>query len=246
MGYTAIIERLRGAGGRLDQKPDQRGVTFIELVVVLALLAIVAMIAVPQFGRFASQSRVKRAATELFQNIRLARTMAIKENRQYLIVFDTANNRYFVGFDANGDNDLLDATDTYGLCNDTDGDRLPNTNPDRNGDGVPDCVKTYALTQYGQTVRFGTRAEHRMDGAVLGAADCNARTACFQGTNPIRITFNADGSVNETGDAYLEESDTGIAYAITLNNSAGNLDLWRWEGDADNQPAAEPYWTEVR
>jgi prepilin-type N-terminal cleavage/methylation domain-containing protein len=243
MGFTAIIKRLRGAGRRLDG----RGVTFIELVVVLALLAIVAMIAVPQFGRFASQSRVKRAATELFQNIRLARTMAIKENRQYLIVFDTVNNRYFVGFDATGDNDLLDAADTYALCNDTDGDRLPNSNPDRNGDGVPDCVKTYRLANdYGQTVRFGTLAEHRMDGAALGAADCNARTACFQGTNPIRITFNADGSVNETGEVYLEESDSGIAYAISLNNSAGDLDLWRWEGDADTQPAAEPYWTEVR
>jgi len=89
------------------------GVSLIELVIVVAIIGILALIGIPQYGQFIAKGKARRAADELLQNVRLTRTMAIKENGAYLITFDPAANNYRIGFDDNGDGDLLDDADGY-------------------------------------------------------------------------------------------------------------------------------------
>ena len=216
----------------LSFSKDDSGVTLIELLITLIIIAIMASIGIVEYGRFIAKDRGRSATNELFQNMRLARTMAIKENRAYTVVIDTANDRYMIGFDQNGDNDLLDNQDTFGICNDTNGDRLPDTNPDNNGDGVPDCVKVVNLSGYGSTI--STTLTTTPPNGPGGSGISNA--AFF--------VFNPDGSAGPLGSVYIQETMRGYTYCMRLATAAGKIDLYVWDGDKDN--ASETGWTELR
>lgn len=70
------------------------GFTLIEIVIVLALLAIVTAIAFPTFRNLVVNSPLKTAARDLMAEIALQKERAIAENRQYRIVLDINNNSY--------------------------------------------------------------------------------------------------------------------------------------------------------
>lgn len=195
---------------------QNRGITLIELLVVIAVVSIIALLAAPQLGLFKSVSDIRACATDIIQNMRLARAMAIKENREYLIVFDTANGRYLIGHDGNGDNDLTTAdSDTFGICKDTDNDRLPEGDVMVNG--VPACVKAVTLTDYGN-ISFG-----------VGSSGSGDPPVDFSGDQ--WIGFQPDSSVDHTGSVYIQNVIDGApeeSYHITVSNFSGSLDVQKW------------------
>ncbi len=103
---------------KLKEVLNIKGFTLVEVLIVIAIIAILAVIGVPEISRFSADYKVRTCATDLLQNMKVARAMAIKENRQYLVTFDTTpgNQRYMMGFSSN-DGDLLDKDqDTFGIC----------------------------------------------------------------------------------------------------------------------------------
>lgn len=67
----------------------QRGFSLIELMVTLVLLAIVLAAAIPSFGNWIANSRVRSVAEELQNGLRAAQTEAVRRNRQ--VVFALTN-----------------------------------------------------------------------------------------------------------------------------------------------------------
>ncbi len=234
---------------------NRRGVSLIELAVVIAITGFIAAIGIPQYSRFAAKNSVQRFASDLVQNIRLAKTIAEKEDREYLIVFDQVNNRYLFGFDGNGDGDLLDVTiDGFGTCqydannNGTieETERTPANDQDLNLDGVPDCIRVVNLNDYGNYVAIGYQELDSIMPPNPPDPDYPPIPATGLDFPGNTIVFNNLGAVDSPGFIYLQHANTnsGYSYCVAVVGFAGGVSMWRWDGDAA-RPAVTT-WTEVR
>ncbi len=89
---------------------SEAGFSLVELMVVVAIIAVIGAIAVPNMSP--ANARLKQAARELYGNMQRARMEAIKSNQNVGIVFDTVNNLYQLCQNFNSDNDCTDAGET--------------------------------------------------------------------------------------------------------------------------------------
>lgn len=68
----------------------QRGVTLIELMIALSIVAIVAAIAIPSFQDLVERNRLSTSSNELLGLLQLARAEAIKTNRPIFVGVNTS------------------------------------------------------------------------------------------------------------------------------------------------------------
>jgi type IV fimbrial biogenesis protein FimT len=80
----------------------ESGFTLMELMVTIAIILIMASIAVPSFLSWLPKQRLRTAVTDLVADIQLIKLSAVKENRNWAIVFNTANDVYYVCSDDGG------------------------------------------------------------------------------------------------------------------------------------------------
>ena len=78
----------------------QAGVTLLELLIVIALMAIIAALVVPMFGGPVSTSELRATARQLAAGLRLARSAAVSERRETFLVVDVAGKRFKVDREA--------------------------------------------------------------------------------------------------------------------------------------------------
>jgi prepilin-type N-terminal cleavage/methylation domain-containing protein len=82
----------------------KNGFTFLELMVALVILAIATTIAIPSFGRWLPNYRLKSAARDVYSNMQLAKLGAVRANQSWAIRFDPGTNTYVIYSDS-GDGD---------------------------------------------------------------------------------------------------------------------------------------------
>ncbi len=73
-----------------------KGLSLIEVLVVVVILGITSAFAVPSFSAWIEKYRVKKAARQLATDLQFAKMKSIAEKVEYKIVFDSANKAYTI------------------------------------------------------------------------------------------------------------------------------------------------------
>jgi type IV fimbrial biogenesis protein FimT len=81
----------------------ERGFSLIEIMVVIAIVAIAMTFAVPNIVGWKTKQRFLTAANDVHEAVKVARSAAIKQNTNAIVQFDTANHRVTVFADLDGD-----------------------------------------------------------------------------------------------------------------------------------------------
>lgn len=88
-----------------------RGISLAEVLTVMAIITILAGVSIPAIMSYLPNIRLKGAARDLYSNLQKARMIAIKENKDCAVVFDTANDKYEIRADFGGANTLVQTID---------------------------------------------------------------------------------------------------------------------------------------
>ena len=85
---------------RRPSRAQSRGVTLLELLIVLSIMAIVAAMVVPMFGGGVSTGELKGAARQVAAGLRLARSEALATRQETRVVLDLERRTFQVERDA--------------------------------------------------------------------------------------------------------------------------------------------------
>jgi len=98
-------------------KKYNEGVTLIELLAALAIIAVVTMMGAPSFNNAIRSTRLATSANELITSLSLARSEAVKRNRRVVVQTIAGNweNGWQIFVDTDGDN-ILDGLGDAVAC----------------------------------------------------------------------------------------------------------------------------------
>jgi prepilin-type N-terminal cleavage/methylation domain-containing protein len=77
-------------------KINKKGVTLIELLVVFAIIAIGAVLAVPNLGPWIANYRLRSATRDITSTLRVAQMRAVSNNLDYQVLFDGVARTYIL------------------------------------------------------------------------------------------------------------------------------------------------------
>ena len=72
-----------------DNGMNKKGITLIELIIVMVIIAIGAALMVPGFGAWMPHYRLKSAARDIVSTMRTAQMRAVSNNMRYGVAFNT-------------------------------------------------------------------------------------------------------------------------------------------------------------
>ncbi len=74
----------------------RRAFTFIELLIVMALIGIITGLAVVNFGRNYEQLELQQTAKDLTYLMRYAKMLAVTHQKEYQLILDTTQHQYWI------------------------------------------------------------------------------------------------------------------------------------------------------
>ena len=204
--------------GKFDVKnaiEGAKGLTLIELIVVMCILAVMVLISIPNIGRWLPRYRLRSAVRDVASSMQLARLGAIKDNREWAIQFDTNGQTYTVLSDDGPD-------DTWGTADDV----------GFKGDASPWAQSTRRLADY-PTVSFGDNGY----GSWLGGALTGDLADGITFSNN-HVEFRPDGTAGPglvngiVGSAYLQNNRGDASCARIRFTATGAIEVVHWDGDS--------------
>ena len=94
-----------------------KGFTFIELMIVLAVMGILAVIATPNLRSYLAQRRMNGAARQLTMDLMRARSDAVTTNKKIIVSLSSSHHQYSFVTDNDG-SETINTGDTTGVTRD--------------------------------------------------------------------------------------------------------------------------------
>lgn len=138
---------------------SERGVTLIETMVIVAVVAIITMVALPSFGTLLEKMRLRSAAEALYSELHFARSEALKRKENMVVTFAWNASEWRYGTDtAVCDPFTLDDCERVVSSDDHPGISLTDDDVDFNGNftGFEPMLGTSTFSESGVTLHNGT------------------------------------------------------------------------------------------
>lgn len=195
-------------------KRNQAGVTLVEIVTVLCIIAVFAAIATPSFSTILPNIRLRSAAMDLHSNMQKMRIQAIRTHRTTAVIFDTAENGYAVC-------NYYDETASHATA----------TKFSEACDGATQIVE---LNDYKSGVTFGSgdATSSCVDGVSIPSTSINF-TKLSASSTLYAAVFNNTGLGNP-GQVYLENKNQDNTFAVSKLPS-GIVQNLQWQGGSSWQ-----------
>jgi len=81
---------------------NRKGITLIELIVVMVIIAIGALLTAPNIGAWLPHYRLRNATRDVVSIMRVAQLKAVSNNTSYRVTFDTVNDSYVLEYQNTG------------------------------------------------------------------------------------------------------------------------------------------------
>ena len=101
-----------------DGSWEKKGMTLLELLVVISIIGVISYLSLPVFRPFLEYSKLKKDGWKLLSDLRWYRQLAIIEHNNYRFSFDTAANSYRIDEHDAATNAFRQTLSTVALDND--------------------------------------------------------------------------------------------------------------------------------
>jgi len=80
----------------MDEDMNRRGITLMELVIVMAIIALGAVLMVPNIGAWIPSYRLRSATRDVVSAMRVAQMKAVARNVDHRVTFDAGEGSFFI------------------------------------------------------------------------------------------------------------------------------------------------------
>lgn len=113
MSSASFCRKLKGTSKRFDAA---RGITLLELLAAIAIVAILVAVAVPSMRALLTKNHLKAAAIALMEDLQWTRSETIKRNLALRVSFDSSPWCYGIGLASAGACDCALTPGSSGAC----------------------------------------------------------------------------------------------------------------------------------